>query len=138
MASKKRVVAADTLQGIETLQHVLGDMVDLITATSFAKAIRTFDEPIDMIICGIHFDDSRMFDLLAYTRNQTHLREIPFYIFRDLDSALEPTFFRSLEISAGVLGATGFIDLFALKQRFGVSNADEQFRKRIANAIELY
>jgi CheY-like chemotaxis protein len=132
METKKRVLAADRLEGIQTLHNVLGNSVEIVAATSLKEATRLMHETqVDMIICGIHFDESRMFELSTLAHGSSRTKPIPFLMFRDLESRLEPTFFKSLEISAKVIGAVGFVDLFSLKQQFGVPMADQQFREII-------
>jgi hypothetical protein len=133
---KRKILIADRPQGIETLHNVLGDSVELIAASSIDAAIRALAKPIDLVICGLHFDDSRMFDLLIYAHGNSHTCRIPFLIFRDLELELDRIIFKSLEISAKSLGAAGFVDLFTLKKETGISSADEKFRQIIFSLID--
>lgn len=62
-------------------------------------------------------------------------RETPFVVFRDLESALEPALFRSVEIASRALGAPFFIDLYSLKQEVGVALADEELKRRVERLL---
>jgi hypothetical protein len=44
--------------------------------------------------------------------------------------------FESLEISCKALGAEKFVDLHTLKKKFGISKADEEFRRIIFNCLQ--
>jgi CheY-like chemotaxis protein len=135
MDIKRRILAADNPEGIAALQNILGDSVDITTATSFLQSVKALDEPLDMIVCGVHFDESRMFDLLIHARTDPRTHNMPFIVFRDQPSELNPTFFKSLEISVSSFGAA-FVDLFTLKTSYDVADADKQFRKLIFELIE--
>jgi CheY-like chemotaxis protein len=131
MSVTKRALAADRPEGIDTLQNILKTGVDLLSATTLEAAVQGLQQPVDLIVCGVHFDDSRMFDLLIHVRADRRTRDTPFLIFRDLESELDTVFFKSMEIASKALGAAGFIDLHTLKRKHGVADADRQFRELI-------
>lgn len=130
-----KILAADKASGIATLRHIFGDGPEIRAVSTVGEAMRAIAQPTDLIICGIHFDESRMFEFLSLVQNKRHLTMAPIVIFRDLESELDPTFFKSLEISATVLGAVGFIDLFSLKQKNGIAAADQYFRDFILDLV---
>jgi hypothetical protein len=131
MNLRKKILIADNAHGIAALHNILGETVELIEATTFTEAVDALRNPVDGVICGVHFDESRMFNLLAHTRADERTRAIPFLVFRDQQSELDATFFRSLEISVSSFGSAAFVDLFSLKDKFGVRNADAQLRDKI-------
>jgi hypothetical protein len=124
---------ADNEEAIRTVQSILGDVVDLCPAKTMKDAEACLDGALDMVICGIHFDGSNMFPFLDLV-NRTYAH-IPFIVFRDLPSALDPTFAQSVQISAKLLGALGLIDLYSLRQRLGATEADRKFRSMVLNAL---
>lgn len=136
MTKQRRVLAADVGAGVATLRAVLRGMASIECVGNMNEAIDLLDPPPDLIVCGIHFDDSRMFDLLRLVKADPKSRSIPFFCFRDLESELAPAILESLDISSRALGAAGFVDLYALKQRFGLERADEEFRSLLVGAIE--
>lgn len=70
-----------------------------------------------MILCGAHFADSRMFDLLRVVKAEPRSREKPVLCYGDLPSQLSMTNFEALEISWKTLGAVGFVDFHALRKK---------------------
>lgn len=86
---------------------------------------------IDLIIGGIHFDESRMFNLLRYAQADPASSDIPFMCVKILDDRIAPTFMQSAEIASRALGASGFIDFSDWRQRLGDMEAAEQLRRRI-------
>lgn len=129
----QRVLIADNEEAVATLQHVLGDCVDIVVANTMQQAEEHLQQPLDMVICGIHFDGSNMFQLLHLV-NARH-GHLPFIVFRDLASALDPTFAHSVQISAKLLGALGLIDLYSLRQRLGTQEADRRVRGMVLDAL---
>jgi hypothetical protein len=130
-----KIIAADRRAGVETLQKLLEDLATVVSVTSLDQALRAIAAPFDLVICGVHFDDSRTFDLLVSLREAKPGMVKSFLIFRDLESELDPTFFRSLEIAAQVSGAAGFVDLYSLRQAKGVAAADEHFRELVRGLV---
>ncbi|WIG97913.1 hypothetical protein [Myxococcus sp. SDU36] len=135
MLSRRRILVADVPSGVQTLRSVLGDTVELLPASVMADALKCLREGVELAVCGVHFDESRMFDFLRTVKADPVTRGIPVLCFRDLDSTLAPMLLQSLEISCRALGAVGFIDIHDLKSRHGSGNADARFRKAIAAAL---
>jgi hypothetical protein len=77
-------------EDIEILQQILGNTGKLLERAPLPSAILLLKRGADLIIGGIHFDDSRMFDLLRIAKADPELRGIPFLCFRDIDANLRP------------------------------------------------
>lgn len=135
MTSSRTILAADTPRGIATLRNIFADSISIVPATTMEKAADALRSPIDMIVCGIHFSESRMLDLLTQAQANPSSKDVPFLAFRDLESELDPTFFKSMEVAIKVLGGLGFIDLYTLKKQRGVSDADAEFRRIVFEAL---
>src|ERR1041385_2980828 len=104
-----RILAALPPEGIAVLQRVLADDVVLLPAITMERALQLANQNVDMILCGVHFDDSRMFDLLREIKADSKLRQLPFICMRLIGSNLAPALIQSLEISCQALGADKFI-----------------------------
>lgn len=128
------MLAADTPTGLETLRVVFESM-ELCYAQSIEEAIELLRTDIDIIVCGIHFAESRMFDLLRLAKANSATRAIPFVCYRDLDSELGSAVLESLEIAAKALGAATFVDMHTLKRQYGVTNADDRFRQIVHKCL---
>lgn len=124
---RKRVLAADTPQGIATLRNILEPSIHVIGASTMGEAIELMKINIDLMVCGIHFESSRMFDLLRLAKADPLAREKPILCYRDLSSELAPAILHGLKIACRALGAADFIDLYTLKQEVGTISADERF-----------
>lgn len=134
MNAIKKVLAADTSQGLKTIHNILGNSVELMMTQSLLAALDRLPMA-DVIICGIHFDESRMFDLLSYVRARPEYDSTPFIVYRDLEYALDTTLFKSMEVATKALGANDFIDLFMLKQNYGIEEADCRFRAHVLQQL---
>ncbi len=72
-----------------------------------------------LILCGVHFDDSRMFDLPRTARSD--FAAIPFVCCR----------IQAIDIAAKSLGAAAFVDMPGLSREFGNDGAEAQFRSSV-------
>lgn len=127
LSGRKRVLAADAPDGIATLRNILEPTAELVAATAMRDALELLKGKIDLMVCGIHFESSRMFDLLRLAKADPLARAKPILCYRDLSSELPPTILQSLTIACTALGAVGFVDLYSLKQEVGTINADMRF-----------
>jgi hypothetical protein len=100
------------------------------------EALVVATQGVEIIICGIHFDDSRMFELLRAIKADSYLRSIPFICVRLLGSNLAPTLIQSLEISCELLGAASFIDLHILERTYGRQRAEAELARMIFASAE--
>ncbi len=112
----RRIVVADVPVGQAPVRNVLREHATLVNASTLDAAVELAAD-VDTIVCGIHFDESRIFDLLRLCRASPASRETTVVCFRDLESELAPALFQSLEIACKALRAAAFIDLFSLKKR---------------------
>lgn len=90
----------------------------LIYANSVGHALEVakHDRP-DAIICGLLFDDSRMFDFLRECKADPELADIPFICVRVLAGSLPRAVLDSLDVAARALGGCMFIDVFSISER---------------------
>ena len=125
-----RVLLADVVQGFASIERILDGDVTFVHATTLDEALEAMVE-VDLILCGVHFDDSRMFDLLRYAKASPEARGKPFLCFRDRESELAPTLFEGLDIACRALGGVGFVDLILLRRRVGEEDGDAEFRSLV-------
>jgi CheY-like chemotaxis protein len=65
----------------------------------------------DLILIGVHFDESRMFDLLRHVRWQERHRATPVVCVLTADFARHAIAAEGLEIAVKALGGTAYVDL---------------------------
>lgn len=123
-----RVLAADIFADDTTLQRVLGTHLTLITATTVNEAVAAIDRGVDVIVCNIHFDICRMFDLLRRVKADPKTRSIPFVCFRDLEADLGASVTKGLTDTSKALGAATFLDMYTLQRAKGRVGVDIELR----------
>ncbi|MFN8657290.1 MAG: hypothetical protein U0105_13195 [Candidatus Obscuribacterales bacterium] len=107
-----KILVAHTAEGQGFLTNALADHT-VSYAKTMEEAIRLLEsESFSLIVCGMQFDDSRMFDLLRHCKSNPKHRDVPFGCVRLVDSNYSsPVILESLEIASKALGATAFLDL---------------------------
>jgi hypothetical protein len=128
-----RILVADTATGAKMIQNVFGRDFELVHARSIEQALPVLRHRLAAIVCGLHFDGSRMFDLLRAIRSQPIARDVPVVCYRDLESDLGAAAIEGLEIATAVMGAIAFVDTYTLKRRYGIPHADEVLRSYVIN-----
>ena len=104
----------------------------MLPVSTIEEAFYVAAQGVDIIVCGIHFDDSRMFELLRAIKADPGLSKTPFVCVRLVGSNLAPAVIQSLEISCALLGAAKFIDLYVLERTFGAETAEIELRRMIS------
>lgn len=132
---EKLILVADSQDGVNTIQNILGKERSIISSNSIDEAVALLKKNVCMVICGVHFDECRMFDFLRIAKANSATRNIPFLCFRGLDLSIGLTIFESLHIACKALGAEDFVDLYQLKTQFGSAQADEKLKKIISDII---
>lgn len=119
-----KIVIADVEEGIERMEGILKDRHELRRVMRL-HALRCLlqDEPVDLIVLGVHFDESRMFDALRMIKAHRQWRKIPVVCFRQLKSKLDFVFNESFEIACRALGA----EMYLNSQQFHDQYADPDF-----------
>lgn len=85
--------------------------------------VRTLDEAVralehddfDLLIISVHFDDSRMFDLLRQVRTDGRNKGIPIICVREPGLGFTAISTNTLEVTCRALDANAFVDLAKLK-----------------------
>lgn len=115
---------------IRTVQELFAGEAKVISATRMAEALRLLRGGVDVILCSVQFDESRMFEFLRVVKSNPRTRAIPFICFRHLDSVLRPTSFRGLEMACKAWGAE-FLDVSALRADPSAAEAQARFKQRV-------
>lgn len=128
MRNRPRILIA-AAAGLSVLKDLFETHAEIIYASTLPEAARKLDEEkFELIVCTIHFDDSRMFDLLRYVRAMSS--PVPCVCTRVLDTTLRGSLLTAMTIAVDTAGAT-FIDLPQPR----TTASDEEFRKRVLEQI---
>jgi len=84
-----KVLVADVPEGATRVARCLGLKHDISVTHSLSDALSKIKSTdFDLIVSGVHFDESRMFELLNAVRNHQSLKSKPFVCIRELESTL--------------------------------------------------
>lgn len=126
-ASRHRVLIAARPVVLDALQELFEPTLFVHSADSLESALRTLGSrvKVELIICTIQFDESRMFDLLRVAK--ARYPDIPFVCCRVLDSDAPRISLEALRIASEALGAVAFLDLPGLAKTYGKAGMQERF-----------
>jgi hypothetical protein len=130
-AVKPQVLAACPPFAYPTLERALGKDLELLPVSTLAdaEAMLGRNRDLAMVICGVHFDESRMYELLRYAHSR--FPQLPFVCVRILESQLQRISLNAIEIAARMLGAATFIDYPTLAEQRGTRAADQELRQAV-------
>ena len=131
---KPRVLIAGTRYAIGVLEGVLGDSFEAEGATSIAEALARCAWA-DVVICNVHFDDSRMFEFLHALRATPAGRRLPVICCRVQPEPLSPGVRRAIEHALEALGIVLFVDRPLLLERYHASVVDEMLRQLVLDRV---
>jgi hypothetical protein len=132
---KYRIVVAIRPEDAEAMRCVLGDEFDLVLCTSLLEAQEALTPEVDLIACGVHFDDGRMFDLLKYAKANLALSSIPFWgVLRD-EGMLSSAITRGIRTAMKTLGANGLFNLSQMRNDGQPEVLYRELRAAIAQSL---
>ena len=125
MLSSARILVADHADAFDVFRQVLARPHDLEHVASFEDAVRALRVPPALLVCGCHFDEGRMFDLLRALKKDPACRGVPFLAVRCArgNTSLDDTLYESVKIAVDALGGQGFADVLWWQQQFGHAEA---------------
>lgn len=104
---------------------------DLTHCDNLEQAKVLLAEPIDLILCTVMFDGSRMFDLLRYAKSNPDTRSIPFVAIRVIQGALPFHEVAAATAAVKLLGADEFVDMHTWLREMDQETAFEKLRSTI-------
>ena len=133
--SPLRILLACTEPGEPVLRRILEPLgVESIAAFTHEQAIERIREGVDLVVCSLRFDESRMLDLVAeIALARPHL---PFVCCRVMDSDLPQTSLHAAFMAAGHLGAVAVIDFPELARAEGEEHAQCMVRETVAAHLQ--
>lgn len=105
-----RVLIADSTDGAANLLRILAGH-DITVANKMSAALEALKKQVfDLVIVGVHFDESRMFELLPQIKKSQKYAEKPVICFCTRDTEMTRTMHSSLDYSSRALGAWMYLD----------------------------
>jgi hypothetical protein len=129
--NKPTLLLAMRPQGAVAVTRALGEYARLERAATYDQAVARLQESdIDLVLCGIYFDEIRMFDLLRYVRHQ--VPGVPVLCARLGDTEVPPVTLEATSIAATTMGAAAFLDLPLIR---GGTSLDQEFRSAVLRHV---
>lgn len=135
MASKPHVLAAFTRHVFPYLEKTTGHYVEVISVHTVGDALQRLheDRSIALVLCGVYFDGSRMFELMRQVKEINP--QLPFIACRILPSLELPRVsIEALTIALDSLGAC-YVDVPQLEEKYGHEAAEAEFRSLVLSRI---
>ncbi|HYL91289.1 MAG TPA: hypothetical protein VEU32_21240 [Burkholderiales bacterium] len=106
-----RVLVADVAEADATIRECLpGHELNFVrTLADAVRELRKNGYPL--IVIGMHFDESRMFELLRYVRGLPQYKDTPVICVQCKEVMLSDSVLKNMEDAVKALGGTAFVDL---------------------------
>lgn len=131
MNATKKVLVAAAPESAQKVREALEGHFILKVTSSLQEARTLLNEGPDLVLCGLHFDEGKMFDLLRYAKADPKTKSIPFLCVKSTEGVLSPTIFEGIEIASKALGADGFVELYDWKTKLGDEAAYDKLRRLV-------
>src|SRR4051812_3822281 len=107
-----RILVAASAEASAIVERILAGH-ELYCVATMAEAEQFLrEQTVDLIVCTIFFDESKMFELLRLAKLRPEWQRIPFVAARVRPKILlSSTAMRSTAFTCGTLGAKAFLDL---------------------------
>lgn len=134
MANKPQVLAAFTHQVIPYLERALGSYVDVVSVHTVEEALKRLEDDrlIALVLCGVFFNGSRMFELMREVRRINP--QLPFVACRILPLELPRVSIEALTIALESLAAR-YVDVPRLEEMYGPDQAQSEFRSAVLSKV---
>ena len=135
--SLPEIVVAEVEEGRALLDEALQQTAQLSYCDSCEQALRLLgSDGISGLIVGLHFDGSRMFELLNTVRTQTAYRKIPVLCIRLLATRFPSGLVESARIACRSVGVP-FFDYLETSKLEGQTDAKALLRKAAIEALGI-
>ena len=105
------VLAADVPEMDERIQDCLPGH-EIVFVRTLPEAISTLrHNRFSLVVIGLHFDESRMFELLSHVRSLREYDQVPVVCIQGLEVVIPEGVIRTFDMAVKVLGGTAFVDL---------------------------
>ena len=128
---RRRVLVAGTQEVVDAARAALGGELELATAYSVAEALREVQGGVELVLCNVRFDDSRMFDFLGALNAMPPPGRVPVICCRVARGPLSGGSRRGIELALEALGVAAFLDMHELEQRDGLAAAQAALREAV-------
>jgi CheY-like chemotaxis protein len=125
MSTAPRILVADDAEAFEAFRSALTSTFSLVRAATVEQAKDLLlPPPPALVVCGCHFDEGRMYDLLRHMKATPGLANLPFMAVRCVEGdLLDDALYESVKIAVRALGGNAFVDVLRWQRRWGQAEA---------------
>lgn len=106
-----KVLVADVPEMHERIRECL-PRHECVCVTSMRQAMAALrQDGFSLIVIGVHFDESRMFELLTYVRSLPVYKDAAVVCVQGTDLMLPEAIMHTVDMAVKALGGTAFVDL---------------------------
>jgi hypothetical protein len=136
MSAARRILVADLPDSFEVFRRALTSAFELTHAATFDDAKSALMDPPALVVCGCHFDEGRMYDLLRFLKAAPGLDHIPFIAVRCVPGELlDDALYESVKIAVRALGGNAFVDLLRWQRRWGAVEASHRLTQLVQTLV---
>jgi hypothetical protein len=116
---RHRILIASQPEAWAVVKRMLGEVVDAVPVHTLVNAFQVLEREaagIDLIVCTIAFDESRMIEFLQAVKRKPTMSNVPFLCARVLASVLSDELVGRVGIVCKDFGAVDLLDLGRLDE----------------------
>ena len=106
-----RVLVADVPEMDERIRHCLPGHDVLFVRTMREAMLTLRHDGFSLVVIGLHFDESRMFELLTHVRSLSAYDGVPVVCVQGLEFMVPEPVRKTVDMAVKALGGTAFVDL---------------------------
>lgn len=133
----KTILLAVSHQSHPRLVRVLARRFKVVSCFTLQEASHALETTpgIDLVLCGMHFDESRMFNLIDYIRQNPATTSLPILCIKVIHVITPPGVYEAVK-SAAKLKNADFFNYRAVLDAEGEEAADRQLLDCLSAAID--
>jgi hypothetical protein len=132
MSHGPRILVADVPEAFDAFRDALTSSHPLVHARTFAQVKAALAEHPALVVCGCHFEEGRMYDVLRYLKALPGYGNVPFLAVRCVPGELlDDTLYESVKIAVRALGGNAFVDLLRWQRRWGPEEASHRLTRLV-------
>ena len=132
--ARPRILVAGASHTIEAVTEAVGDAGEIVPARSVSDALLRLQGQVDIVVCDVRFDDSRMFDFLQKLKERPPDPACRVVCVRTAGARLSPNLRKAIAQALEALGVEVFVDLQEVALDRGKEAARETLRRIVLGA----
>jgi hypothetical protein len=135
MMTQYRVLVADAPDGARLISKALHGAAGVLPVSTGDEAIDRAREA-DLLALSIHFNNSRIFDVIRMTKSDPKTRHTPLLCFRSQDREIPVRVLEALDLAQSLFGHIEFLDLAAARRSQGDEEALRILRAALLTPLQ--